>query len=102
MSVMLPHRVLARSLVALLTNPSFKCTRLITPKTLFYFTFPTEISSPGMIRNWRNAFETGGIVAPQPRKKGRPSYEKRPAEGSVEALRTENERFRMENAYLKK
>lgn len=86
---MLPHRVLARSLVALLTNPCFKCTRLITPKTLFYFTFPTEISSPGMIRNWRNAFETGGIVAPQPRKKGRPSmkketklnHEKRPTEG---------------------
>lgn len=29
MSVMLPHRVLARSLVDLLTNPCFKCTRLL-------------------------------------------------------------------------
>jgi transposase len=70
-----------------------------------------NISSPGMIRNWRKAFETGGVDALQSKKKGRPSVKKvsklnkeqqPPGEGSIEALRTENERLRMENAYLKK
>ncbi len=67
-----------------------------------------NISSPGMIRNWRNAFETGGIDALQPKKKGRPSMKReskkspQPVERSLEALQEENERLRMENAYLKK
>jgi hypothetical protein len=40
MSVMLPHRVIARSLVALLTNPCFKCTRLLTLELFFHSTVP--------------------------------------------------------------
>ncbi|MFD2443955.1 IS3 family transposase [Bacillus sp. CGMCC 1.16607] len=70
-----------------------------------------NISSPGMVRNWRKAFETGGIDALQSKKKGRPSMKKvskpnkelqLPIEGSIVALRAENDRLRMENAYLKK
>ncbi|MEI4768479.1 IS3 family transposase [Psychrobacillus sp. FJAT-51614] len=70
-----------------------------------------NISSPGMIRNWRNKFERGGINALEQKKKGRPTMKKEkepntkaksPVEESMEALRAENERLRMENAYPKK
>jgi transposase len=70
-----------------------------------------NISSPGMIRNWRKKFEQGGIDALQTKKKGRPSMKKEakkiesmksPAEGTVEALQAKIERLEMENAYLKK
>ena len=57
--------------------------------------------------NWKHLFETQGIDALQPKKKGRPSMKKetkknQPVEGSEEALQAEIERLRMENAYLKK
>ena len=71
-----------------------------------------NISASGMIRRWRIAFQTGGIDALQPKKKGRRSMKKEiksnnlqqlpPVEGSLEALQAENERLRMENTYLKK
>ena len=66
-----------------------------------------NISSPGLVRGWRDLFEKGGMDALQPKKKGRPSMKKEtkkpaPAEGTVEALQAKIERLEMENAYLKK
>jgi transposase len=66
-----------------------------------------QITSPALIRKWRIQFHSSGIDALQSKKKGRPTVKKEPkkgipVEGSVEALREEVERLRMENAYLKK
>jgi transposase len=65
-----------------------------------------SIPSPRIIRKWRIHFESRGIDALNPKKKGRPSMKEdkkpTPVEGSTEALQAEIERLRMENAYLKK
>jgi len=69
-----------------------------------------NISSPGMIRNWKMNFEVGGYDALVSKKKGRPSMKKEtnrttkptPIEGSVEALEARIKQLEMENAYLKK
>ena len=69
-----------------------------------------NISSPGMIRNWKMKFEVGGFDALVSKKKGRPSMKKEtkrstkptPAAGSVEALESRIKQLEMENAYLKK
>ncbi|MBN6890112.1 IS3 family transposase [Cytobacillus horneckiae] len=69
-----------------------------------------KISSPKLIRKWRNQLNTLGVEALFSKKKGRPSMKKEsnkqtkqtPVEGSTEALQAEIERLRMENEYLKK
>ena len=72
-----------------------------------------NISSPGMIRNWRIRFEKGGFDALISKKKGWPSMKKetnksakpsKTAKGdsSVEALEARIRQLEMENAYLKK
>ncbi|MFA1738957.1 IS3 family transposase [Lysinibacillus fusiformis] len=69
-----------------------------------------NISSPGMIRNWKLKFEVGGYDALVSKKKGHPSMKKEtkrttkstPAEGSVEALEARIKQLEMENAYFKK
>jgi transposase len=69
-----------------------------------------NISSPGLIRNWKKKFEIGGYDALVSKKKGRPSMKKdmkkitkpTPTEGSVEELEARIKQLEMENAYLKK
>jgi transposase len=66
-----------------------------------------NISSPSTILQWQRQVEESGVDALLPKKKGRLSMKKEtkksvPVEGSYEALQAENERLRMENAYLKK
>ncbi|MGG1576108.1 helix-turn-helix domain-containing protein, partial [Fictibacillus sp. NRS-1165] len=65
-----------------------------------------NIPSVSTVWNWKRLFDTGGVDALRAKKRGRPPMKKskkqKPIEGSEEALRKENERLRMENAYLKK
>jgi transposase-like protein len=70
-----------------------------------------NIPSPSTLANWRKQLEMEGLDGLKLKKKGRSSMEKdnrkktkatKPVEGSVEALKEEVERLRMENAYLKK
>ncbi|MFF3024772.1 IS3 family transposase [Gottfriedia sp. NPDC057948] len=70
-----------------------------------------NIPTPSTLYQWKRQLETIGKDALVSKKKGRPSLNKNNlntgsnkevAEGSIEALRSENERLRMENAYFKK
>ena len=69
-----------------------------------------KISSPALIRKWRNQLKTNGIDALFSKKKGRPSMKKEtnkqpkqtPVEGSPEALQARIKQLEMENEYLKK
>jgi transposase len=67
-----------------------------------------NIPAPSTILDWKLKLETGGLDALKLKNKGRPSMKKetkkspQQVEGSLESLQEENERLRMENAYLKK
>ncbi len=70
-----------------------------------------NIPSYETLRQWKVAYETEGYDALQSTKKGRPSMKNKnsntkknqaPVPESIEALQAENERLRMEVAYLKK
>jgi transposase len=71
-----------------------------------------NIPAPSSLLQWKKRLETQGIDGLKIKKKGRQSMKNEkhntrknqvPAKGSIEAsLQAENERLRMENAYLKK
>jgi transposase-like protein len=70
-----------------------------------------NLPSDSTLRIWQHLFETQGMAALEPKKMGRPSMKNEdkktskkqaPVEGSIEALKAENDCLRMENAYLKK
>ncbi|MED3692136.1 IS3 family transposase [Peribacillus butanolivorans] len=70
-----------------------------------------NLPSDSTLWKWQHLFKTQGLAALKPKKKGRlpmknenQKSSKKPAlvEGSLEALKAENDRLRMENAYFKK
>jgi transposase len=70
-----------------------------------------NIPAPSTLVLWKKLFDSEGVDALNPKKKGRPSMTKDnekntpkqlQEKGSIESLQAEVERLRMENAYLKK